>query len=330
MRFWLCVFLTGLSFNLLAQTRLLIHVAVLQNQNYVVGAANAPTGLFRYEGDTSWTHLGWRNARTFGIAVAPSNPDYIFLAGGNGALRSLDGGASWRITTDWRITEVLDVALDPFDSEQVWIATAYGIWRSRDRGNSWLAVNQGLWSNFVQTLAADRSRRQCWLAGTEAGLFQTSDGGDSWHKIGPDHIAVRDIHQCAGDPALWIVGLEDKGVLLSSDHGSTWRLATGAMAKQTIYAVAIDPHQPNRMAAGGYQSGVWVSLDGGRKWLPAKKSLPVPDIHALAFDPEQSGRLWVGTLGAGVYYSDDLGQQWTYAGLNGTDIWDIHLSKGAR
>ncbi|MDZ7263094.1 MAG: hypothetical protein ONB16_00825 [candidate division KSB1 bacterium] len=330
MRYWFVVFLLGLNFALQAQPKIIIHAAVLQNQNYVVGAANAPTGLFRYEGDTLWTHLGWRNARTFGIAVNPANPDYIFLACGNGALRSLDGGASWRITTDWRMTEVLDVVMDPFDSNQVFIATAYGIWRSLDRGNSWIAANQGLKSNFVQTIEPDRRRAKRWLAGTEDGLFQTIDSGTSWQKIGPEQIAVRDIHCCAEKPGYWIVGIEDKGVLVSSDDGNTWRAGIGDIAKQTIYAVAIDPSYPNRMAAGGYQSGVWVSRDGGRSWAASKQKLPALDIHALAFDPGISGRLWVGTLGAGIYYSDDLGLNWTYAGLNGTDIWDIHIIKGAR
>lgn len=329
MKYWFCIFLASLNFALQAQPKPIIHVAVLQNQNYVVGAANAPTGLFRYEGDTLWTHLGWRNARNFAIAVAPSNPDYIFLACGNGALRSLDRGATWRITTDWRMTEVLDVVMDPFDSNQVFIATAYGIWRSHDRGDSWQAANQGLRTNFVQTLEPDRNRAKRWMAGTEDGLCQSIDGGDSWLNIGPDHIAVRDIHLCAEKPDLWIIGVEDKGVLVSADDGQTWRYGTGAIAKLTIYAVAIDPSHPNRMAAGGYQSGVWVSQDGGRKWSAAKAKLPVADIHALAFDPITAGRLWVGTLGAGVYYSDNLGQRWIYAGLNGTDIWDIHIIKGA-
>ena len=312
--------LTGFLMQAVAQET--IYVAVLQTQNYIVGARNAPSGFFRYQHDTLWTHLGWKNLRHNGISVASDNHEYIFLAAGNGALRTLDGGRSWRITTDYHVTEVQDVAISPFASDRVYIATAYGVWRSTDRGDNWTEANQGLQPTFTQTIEADWSQDGRVIVGGEGGLFVSTDDGQTWRHIGPD-VPVRDVQQCRTNPAIWLAGTEDRGVLISFDGGNNWSFAKGKIARQTIYAVAIDPTNPRNMAAAGYKTGVFLSKDGGKKWKQYKKGLPVLDIHALCFDLVKPGKIWAGTVGAGVYYSENSGEQWQYAGLDGAEIWDM-------
>jgi photosystem II stability/assembly factor-like uncharacterized protein len=312
-----------LNLELLGNPKQTIYVAVLQTQSYTVGAANPPTGLYRYESDTTWTHLGWKNARNFGIAVDPSNPNYLFLASGNGALRSLDGGQNWKITTDWRMTEILDIVMAPQQPDHVYLASAYGIWRTTDRGETWIAANQGLKPTFVQTIAADRSSPDRLFAGGEGGLFETIDGAKSWKKLEIENTLILDLTQSSSAPENWIVGTEDKGVLLSKDNGKSWRFATGKISNKTIYAVAVDPADTKRMAAGGFKTGVFISADGGNTWSQNDNGLASSDIHALVFDLEKPVRIWTGTLGAGVFYSDDLGKTWNFAGLRGADVWDM-------
>ncbi|MCU0644828.1 MAG: hypothetical protein MUC94_11265 [bacterium] len=319
------ILLLLLNFELLGNLKQSIYVAVLQTQSYTVGAANPPTGLYRYDGDTTWTHLGWKNARNFGIAVDPSNPSYLFLASGNGALRSLDGGQNWKITTDWRMTEILDIVMAPQNTDQVYLASAYGIWRTTDQGETWMPASQGLKPTFVQTIAVDRSTPDRILAGGEGGLFESIDGAENWTKSNIENTIILDLAQSPSAPQYWIAGTEDKGVLLSADNGKSWKFAAGKIASQTIYAVAFNPGDPKRMAAGGFQTGVFISSDGGNSWSQHKKGLSSLDIHALAFDLEKSNRIWIGTLGAGMFFSDDLGIIWTFAGLRGSDVWDMMI-----
>lgn len=318
-----------LSLEVLANPKQTIYVAVLQTQSYTVGAANPPTGLYRYDGDTTWTHLGWRNARNFGIAVDPSNPNYLFLASGNGALRSLDGGNHWRITTDWRVTEILDLVMAPQNTDHVYLASAYGIWRTTDRGETWLAANHGLKPTFVQTIAVDRSAPDRILAGGEGGLFESIDAARNWTKSNINNTIILDLAQSPSAPHYWMAGTEDNGVLLSADNGKSWQFANGKIASQTVYAVAFDPGDPQRMAAGGFQTGVFISMNRGKTWSQNKNGLSSLNIHALAFDREKSHRIWVGTLGAGMYYSDDLGKTWKFAGLRGSDVWDMVIVSDA-
>lgn len=300
-----------------------LHVAVLEHENFVAvgGEKHGAAGLYRHRSDTTWSHLGWGNTRSFGLDAIPSEPEALFLACGNGVLRSLDGGASWTMTTDWRMTEVLDVVVDPNAPTHVYAATAYGVWHSPDKGETWTEVNAGIpapQSTFTQTITADQRQPGHLVVGSETGLFRTTSGGTRWRPVGPRDVAIRDVVQSTADPQRWLAGTEEEGVFRSQDGGQTWSRVGAETPMETIYAVAVDPSNPDRMAAAGFEGGVFVSEDGGDTWR--RVGLENRRIHALAFDGRRPDRLWAGTLGDGVYYADSFDASWHYAGLKGAVI----------
>lgn len=303
-----------------------LHVAVLEMDDFVaVGSANeGAAGLYRHEGDTTWSHHGWGNTRNFGLAAVPTDSDIIFLACGNGVLRTLDGGATWKVTTGWRVTEVLDVVVDPNAPNHVYIASAYGIWRSSDLGDSWDQMNRGIptpEATFTPTLAMDRRYAGHLVAGSEEGLFRTTNGALEWSAVGPRGVAIRDVVQSPADPDLWLAGTEDHGVLISRDGGKSWTFDETARTLGNVYAIAPHPTDANHIAAAGYAGRVHRTTDGGRTWRVVG-TVEHP-VHALAFEPGSSQRLWAGTMGDGVYYSDDAGAQWQPGGLSGAVVWNM-------
>ncbi len=298
-----------------------LFAAVLETRNYIVGEDNAPSGLYRRDG-SGWTHLGWRNLRCAAVTVSESAPETVFLASGNGVLRSRDGGATWRVTTGWRVAEVLDVAFDPFTPRAVVAASAYGLWHSPDEGDTWTALPAAAPypnATFAPTLSLDHDRPRRVLIGTGDGLFESDDGGQTWRPVGP-RVAVRTLEQSAAHSELWLAGTDDHGLLLSTDSGATWSVNEEGT---TIYAIALDPTEPQRMAAAGYETGVLLSTDGGAHWRKQSLDIPARALHALAFDPDGSGRLWLGTVGEGVFVTDDLGQTCEDAGLPETTVYDF-------
>jgi photosystem II stability/assembly factor-like uncharacterized protein len=288
-----------------------LYAAVLEARNYVVGADNAPSGLYRLDGPGAWTHLGWVNVRAFGLAADPFDARTLALAGGNGVLVSRDAGASWRVTTDWTVTEVLHVAFCPHTPGTLLAATAYGLWRSTDGAATWLPLRTdgAPDETFSTRIVPDPAASGRWLVGTEAGVRVSDDGGATWRPVGPA-VPIRDLRAGA---AGWLAGTEDHGVLHAADGADAW---TTLLPDATVYAVCADPERPAHLAAGGYATGLLRSDDGGSMWRRDPLPDPVEHIAALAFAPDGSGRLWVGTVNEGAYVSDAPGAPLRAAGLD--------------
>ncbi|MFQ5569139.1 MAG: WD40/YVTN/BNR-like repeat-containing protein [Rhodothermales bacterium] len=306
-----------------AQDPSVLYAGLIKTRGYVVGSPLSAGGLHRFDGDTTWTHLGWNHPRVIGISQDPNDPDVLFLACGNGVLRTLDGGASWRLTTDWRVNEGLDVAVDPNAPEHVYLATAFGVWRTTDRGDTWMEAGHGLRGTFTRTIEVDRTQTGRVLAGTWSGLYLSIDGARTWMPVGPEDVPILDVQQTPTTPSVWIAATQDRGVMRSDDGGQTWRFARGSLADKTVHAVAIDPFDPARMAAAGWDTGVYVSTNGGRSWTQRKRGLPTPHFYEVIFDANVPGRLWAATIEKGVFFSDDEGRTWETGGLHGTLVFDM-------
>lgn len=109
-----------------------------------MGGSSIGAGLWVSD-DTAktWTQVGWKHVKCYSVDVVDSsNGQIIYLACGNGLMRSLDGGEHWRMLTDWRITEVMDVAIDQSHPNTIGIATSTGLWQTTDEGVHWKEVGE--------------------------------------------------------------------------------------------------------------------------------------------------------------------------------------------
>lgn len=306
---------------------LVLYAGMIQSTSYTVGSRLMESGLVRYEGDSTWTHIGWNTPRISAVAVDPTDPATIYLASGNGVLRTYDAGENWRITTDWRVTEVLDVALDPAQPSHVYLASGYGIWRSENQGDEWTRSTQGIpvGKTYTEALRVDQTTSGRLLAGTTDGVYLSTDGARTWIRATglPADTEVIDLKQSQTQPARWLAATFRRGVYQSDDGGRTWRAGPRALSAKTIHAVAISPHDADRMIAAGWDTGVYLSTNGGRSWKKRGDRLPTERFYEATFDANVPGRIWAATLEKGLYHSDDDGRTWTSAGLFGTMIFDL-------
>src|SRR6267154_5720843 len=154
------------------------------------------------------------------IALAPSNPEIIYVGSGeadmrssistgNGMYKSRDGGKTWAhigLTDSRQIGRIL---IDPKDPNKIYVAAlghAYGpnpergVFRSVDGGKNWQRIlykdeNTGA-SDLAfepgnpQTIYASlwQTRRPPWSIyppsnGPGSGLYRSRDGGDRWEQI---------------------------------------------------------------------------------------------------------------------------------------------------
>lgn len=301
-----------------------LYAGLIKSKGYVVGSPLSQSGFHRWNGDTTWTHIGWNHPHVSAVSILPSRPNVVFLAAANGAMRSLDGGKSWKIVTGWQVTELQDVKINPSNPSEIVIAGAYGIWRSQDGGDSWTDVSDGLKKRFVQRLVYDNSDSNRILAGTDGGVY-VSENHSAWRPLSED-VPVLDLEQSASDASVWIAGTRGKGVMLSSDGGRTWTYAKGRrVAGMNVYGATVDPANAKHLAAAGWKTGVLISNNGGRSWSKRTRGLPTDSFYQVEFDPGHNGRLWAATIEQGIYYTDDDGKTWTDAGMYGTLVFDLEF-----
>jgi photosystem II stability/assembly factor-like uncharacterized protein len=218
------------------------------------------------------------------IAVAPSNPNIIYVASGEGLHRPD-------------------------------LSVGNGIYKSTDAGKSW--THLGLTDGFqIPALAVDpRDPNKVFAAvlghpygpNEERGLFRSTDGGQSWQKAiykdentGASDVEVDPLNPDVIYASMWEVregpwedGNEVNGtgggLFKSTDGGGTWHPLTNGLPKDLsqIY-VAIAPTDSKRLyATVGSASGalgVYRSDDAGESW------------SKITEDPRPSGRIGGGDL----------------------------------
>lgn len=285
------------------------YAAVLETSGYIVGDSNARSGLHVRDDKGNWHQQGWATTRCFGVAT--SN-DSIYLACGNGVLRSTDAGTTWRVTTGWQITEVLDVAVSPHNPDKVIAATAHGIWKSIDAGDSWQPSNLDDATRYSQSVQWDRSVEARILAASESTVLSSNDGGTTWTSAQMDGpAAVRKIVQDPVNARQWWAVTANEGVLYSENSGQSWK-SVREKFESPLYALEVTPQL---VIVSGFRTGPIVSRDRGRTWTP----YPFPDNtlsgHALMMEAGESNTLLVGTTTDGVFHLDLNSGKWTDAGL---------------
>jgi photosystem II stability/assembly factor-like uncharacterized protein len=96
--------------------------------------------------------------------------------------------------------------------------TESGVYRTTDAGATWTRASSGLTDPAVDALWLDQKNPNVLVAATfTAGLFQSTDGGSSWHLAG----------SLGSSAALLQIGTTlyagtGKGVAASTDDGATW------------------------------------------------------------------------------------------------------------
>jgi len=217
--------------------------------------------------------------------------------------RSEDGGERWRrLPVTVRFPEVtmgaganpakrvLELAANPADPKEIYAAIEVGgIIRSLDGGEHWENVSHGQYLNDdtvdMHGVLVGRWRPGMVLAIGRAGLFRSTDQGEHWasarlEPLNPKgQTYCRDIREAPGDPkTIWVAAganfQSDVGVLFrSSDGGSSWaRVDMRVAPKTTMFAIAFDERQPQRMYCGTSGGEVFASEDGGNSW--AERHLP--------------------------------------------------------
>ena len=289
-------------------------------------------GMFKsMDAGKTWTHIGLENSRQIGrVVVDPKDANRIFVAAlghiyapnpERGVFRSTDGGASWK--------KVLFDAAHPNDVGAVDIAMDLA--NPRVLYAAMWGTRRPPWSVYAPTN----------LAG--GGLFKSTDGGDTWKRLGgglpadafvgrigiaiapsnPNRLwaVVDDLGSAmpparggrgaAPDPGA-IAAKPSGGVYVSSDAGATWKLANAEsrLIGRGWYfsAVAVDPVNADR--AYVINTATYMTTDGGKTFVPVKGAPGGDDYHQMWINPRDGNRM-VLSSDQGTVVSVDGAKTWS-------------------
>ncbi len=236
----------------------------------------------------TWMHLGLEDGQQIPkIAVDPKNPDRVFVAvlghpyGPNeerGIYRSTDGGKNFtKVLYANENTGGDDVAIDPSNPNTVYAT----LWEARE----------GPWENGA------------W-AGTNGGIYKSTDGGTTWKKILnglPDNLVQAHIAIAASSPNILYVVIattepnsygtgKGMGIYRSDDGGENWRTVTEDGRPQArigggdLPELAVDPQNPEII----YSTSIvtWRSENGGKTWTGIKGAPGGDDYQNIWINPK--------------------------------------------
>lgn len=226
-----------------------------------------------------------------------------------GALKSTDGGASWRLTGATG-SPVTALAINPSRPQTVYAATDLRVLRSLDGGRRWRNASNGLRENVAELAWAG----PVLFAGTGylgvsnivgSGIYR-SENGSRWIPSSRGlyaHYAERIVLV----PGRIYVGTGGDGVHWSTDGGRRW--AKG-LARRSVYGLTADPGDPLHVLAAT-NGGLFQSRDGGRTWVERFLNDPKRgriNALSLAFD-RPGGLIWAGSWDW-LHRSSDGGVTW--------------------
>lgn len=261
------------------------------------------------------------------IAVAPSNPDIIYVGSGAGIIRpdlstgdgmykSSDAGETWTHLGLRDSQMIADVVVDPGNPDLS--RTTWEVPESAGRYADGVEVSA---QGAITALSPSPVDVNVIWAGTDDGNIQvTMDGGSSWTSVTPPAIK----------PWTRIFNIEaghfDKGTAYAAantmriddmnphfwrthDGGRTWtEINTGLAPGAVANSIREDPRKPGLLYAAT-ETQVWFSIDDGGRWQSLRLNMPatsVRDIQVKDDDTCLCSDLVAGTHGRGFWILDNV------------------------
>jgi photosystem II stability/assembly factor-like uncharacterized protein len=310
-----------------------------------------------YDGGQYWECISdgfFQTSSVGALEVAPSDPNVIYagtgettiridVSHGDGVYKSTDAGRTWQHIGLKETRFIGKVRAHPQDADTVYVAAlghAYGpnkergIFKSTDGGKSWrhvLFINEtagavdltidytnprvlytAIWESY-------RSFSMISSGGPDSGLWQSTDGGETWNNISDrpglpkgikGKIAVAASPAQAGRVWALIEHATEGGLYRSDDLGANWEKVSdnqNLISRAWYYVhLTADPVDGDTVYINNLS--FYKSIDGGRTFSTI--DTPHGDNHDLWINPHNNRVMIQGNDG-GANVSYNGGASWS-------------------
>lgn len=281
------------------------------------------------------------------LAIAPSNPDVIYVATGEqtpgeGVFKSTDAGATWANVGLRDAHYLTSVIVDPQNPNIVFVASMgdfapgpwRGVFRTENGGKTWDKVLFKDEQTGIADMSMDPGDHRVLYAtfwhpdfgpfgpisstneNHRDAIYKTTDGGRTWKAVPGQGLPTGDLGRIGvsvapGNHGKRVFAIVSQGVFRSDDGGSTWqRTSTDSRVVGNGYFSRIfsDPRNPDVVYV--MQTAVYRSTDGGQTFQAFTGAPSGDDFHVLWIDPRDPARMILG-VDQGATISVDGGKTWS-------------------
>jgi len=265
--------------------------------------------------------------RVSAVAGIPGNPLVYYVgAAAGGVWKTVDGGQHWKPIFEHEASASIGaIALSRSNPNLVWVGTGEsnirndivdgaGVYLSTDAGKTFkrmgLADAGQIGKIVVDPQNPDHvlvaALGHAWGPNAQRGVFETTDGGKTWHKtlFVDNSTGAIDLAMAPGNPEVLFA--------------ATWQVM----------------RHPWNLVDGGPGSGLWRSTDGGATWTRLADGLPKGPLGRIAVatapsDPQRVYALIETKPGKGLLFvSHNLGDSWTEVSDNhALDVRPFYFSR---
>ena len=287
-------------------------VAALAALSLTVAAHAAAPHKF-LDGKLAWRDIGPNiGGRVVAVTGVPGQRDLFYMGGVDGGVwRSTDYGVAWQNLTDGKWPSASDsvgaIAVAPSNAKVLYVGTGEtdirndmitgdGVFKSIDAGKTWKYA--GLRdTRTISAIVVDphdpnvvyaASMGHVFAPNLDRGVFKSTDGGKTWHKI-----------------------------LFVDDRTGAIDLVTDPRDPDVLYAAMWQAQRtPWSLDDGGPGSGLYKSSDGGAHWsnLSRNPGLPGGVLGRIGVDVAASNPNIVFAIvqakDGGLFRSEDAGATW--------------------
>lgn len=164
----------------------------------------------------------------------------------------------------------------------------------------------------VYAFVVDPNDTTIVYAGTERGVFKSTNRGGTWKRAGTgapwSYGGSTTVYALAMPPSSSTVlyAGTNNGVFKSIDAGATWTGVNGGLTDLVVHALAIDPSVPSTVYAGTQAGGVFQSTVAGDTWHAANAGWTETNVTTLAVDPSTTPSTVYALAGSAVFRGTDV------------------------
>jgi len=267
-------------------------------------------------------------AHVHGLAVAPSALPRLYLATHSGLFAATPDGLATRVSN--LNADFMSFAAVP-ENPKKYYASGHppkggnlGVMMSDDGGAAWRRISDGINGPVDFHALTVSPKDPNILYGVYQGVQMSRDGGVNWERTGD---APEKLFSLAASPGNTdtLYAATMKGLLKSTDRGSTWQVAYPGQRPATMVRVTSAGH----VYAFIYGTGLITSLEPELKWETAATEFRDRFLIDLAVHPDDPKLLYALADTSAVMTSKDGGKTW-YSFEGSAKATSEKLRAGAR